>query len=62
MAKKPDFAQKGKKKGVLLCPVCGNAYSLVKKVESYYSETSKTWKYATQNIKVCQCNEKKIYS
>lgn len=64
MAKKQDFASKLHKHAKLgnTCPTCGNVYTLLKKVESYYSEESKSWKYSTQNIKVCQCNEKEVYA
>ncbi len=63
MAKKQDFASKVAKaqKTGSACPVCGNIYSFVKKVESYYSEDSASWKYKTVNLKVCQCNEKEVF-
>jgi len=64
MAKKQDFASKlakGRKKGES-CPVCGNVYTFLKKVESYYSNETDTWKYRTMNLKVCQCNEKEVYA
>lgn len=64
MAKKQDFASKVAKaqKVGLSCPVCGDVYSFVKKVNSYYSEESQSWKYQTNNIKVCKCNEKEVYA
>ncbi len=64
MAKKQDFSSKSKKmeKRGPLCPVCGNVFTYVKKVESYPSEESGSWKYRTQNIKVCQCNESEVYA
>lgn len=64
MAKKKDFASKiakAQKRGTS-CPVCGDVYSFVKKVESYYSEESGSWKYQNNNIKVCKCNEKEVYA
>lgn len=45
-----------------VCPVCGNVYTLLKKVESQYSEESKSWKYMDRHVKVCQCNEKEVYA
>ncbi len=64
MAKKQDFASKVAKaqKTGSTCQVCGDIYSFVKKVESYYSEESDSWKYNTTNIKVCSCNEKEVYA
>ena len=63
MAKKQDFASKVAKQRLKgeICPQCGNAYTFLKKVHSYYSEESNTWKYATVYLKVCQCNEKEVY-
>ncbi len=64
MAKKQDFASKIAKQQRTgeICPQCGNAYTFLRKVESYYSEERQSWKYATMNLKVCQCNEKEVYS
>lgn len=64
MAKKQDFSSKVKKQSMLgnVCPNCGNTFTYLKKVESVFSEETGTWKYANQNVKVCQCNEKEIYS
>lgn len=64
MAKKQDFASKVSKHAKLgnICPVCGNVYTQLKKVESQYSEETKSWKYLTQTLKVCQCNEKEVYA
>jgi len=64
MAKKQDFASKlakGQKHGEM-CPTCGNVFTFLKKVESYYSENSQSWKYRTMNLKVCNCNEKEVYA
>ena len=64
MAKKQDFASKVAKaqKGGESCPVCGDVYSFVKKEQSYFSESTQSWKYETKNYKVCKCNEKEVYS
>lgn len=64
MAKKQDFASKVHKQSKLgnVCPQCGNTYTFLKKVESFYAEDAGTWRYATQNLKVCQCNEKEAYA
>ena len=64
MAKKQDFASKiaKSKKVGLSCSTCGDVYSFVKKVESYYSEDSTSWKYKSKNFKVCKCNDKEVYS
>lgn len=63
MAKKQDFASKlHKGKTGPTCPTCGNVYTFVKKVESYFSADTGTWKYKTMNLKVCQCNEKEVYA
>ena len=64
MAKKQDFISKltkGHKKGEI-CPNCENIFTFVKKVDSYLSEESQTWKYRTETVKVCSCNEKEIYA
>jgi hypothetical protein len=64
MAKKQDFLSKlakGQIKGEA-CPTCENIYTYVKKVDSYLSEDSQTWKYRTMNLKVCSCNEKDVYA
>jgi len=64
MAKRQAFADKIKKKEVpgTICPVCETPYTFLKKVTSYYSESTKSWKYGTQNLKVCKCNEKEVYA
>lgn len=64
MAKKAGFADKVFKKNQKgsVCPVCETPYTFLKKVSSYYSEETRTWKYLTQNIKVCHCNENEVYS
>ncbi|RMF58805.1 MAG: hypothetical protein D6748_07770 [Calditrichaeota bacterium] len=64
MAKKQDFASKVLKQQQQgeICQQCGNAYTFLKKVESYYSEESGSWKFATKNLKICSCNEKEVYS
>lgn len=64
MAKKQDFSAKVAKQAKLgnICPVCNTAYSFIKKVDSYYSEKSESWKFADKNVKLCHCNEKEIYS
>ncbi len=64
MAKRTDFAAKiakASKQGPT-CPVCGNVYTYVKKVESYYSEETGSWKFRTTHHRVCQCNEKEVYA
>ncbi|GAB4365330.1 MAG: hypothetical protein Kow0042_04500 [Calditrichia bacterium] len=64
MAKKQDFMSKltkGQKKGQN-CPVCGQVYSHVKKVDSYFSEDTNAWKYKTASVRVCACNEKEVYA
>ncbi len=64
MAKKSDFASKIQKASQTgpTCPVCGNVYTFLKKVEAVYSEEKKSWRFRTQNLKVCQCNEKAVYA
>ena len=63
MAKRQDFASKiFNKPDVPTCPVCGEAYTFLKKVVSYPSEKTGTWKFANQNLKVCKCNEKAVYA
>ncbi len=63
MARKTDFASKILKaqKGGPTCPVCESVYTYIQKVESYYSEETQSWKYKTQNLRVCKCNEKEVY-
>ncbi|MEJ2051219.1 MAG: hypothetical protein P8Y60_15510 [Calditrichota bacterium] len=64
MAKKQDFASKVAKAQKMgqSCPVCGDVYTYVKKVESVFSEDNKSWKYQTDNVRVCKCNEKEVYT
>ncbi|NIU00644.1 MAG: hypothetical protein GWN01_06810 [Nitrosopumilaceae archaeon] len=64
MAKKQDFASKTKKKTISgnTCPKCGNTFTVVRKVQSYFSEETHSWKYYSQNVKVCDCNEKEVYA
>ncbi len=62
MAKKQSFAAKMmKERGGETCPTCGDMYAHVQKVVSYYSEDSQSWKFGTQNVKTCKCNEKEVY-
>ncbi|RMI26789.1 MAG: hypothetical protein D6681_00855 [Calditrichaeota bacterium] len=64
MARRQDFASKVQKqsKHGTVCPTCDTAYHFVKKVSAYYSEKTRSWKYSTQNLKVCKCNEQEVYS
>ena len=53
MAKRQDFVSKlakGQKKGEA-CPTCGSVFSFLKKVESYFSDDTQTWKYRAANLK-----------
>ncbi len=62
MAKKVSFAQKMMKTEIPTCPVCGEKYLFLKKVTTYKSEKTGSYKYLTQNLKVCKCNEKEAWS
>ena len=64
MAKKQDFSSKLQRvsRAGATCPICGNVYNQLKKVEPYFSEESKSWRYKSKNIKVCACNEKEVYA
>lgn len=63
MAKKQDFASKVAKaqRTSDSCPACGDVYTYLRKEEAYFSEHTKSWKYAKKNLKVCKCNEKEVY-
>ena len=64
MAKKQDFTSKVNKQSKFgnVCPVCDATYAFVKRVGSEISEKSNHWKFNSQNLKVCKCNEKEIFS
>ena len=64
MAKKQDFMSKTSKQSKLgnVCPVCEATYTFIQKVGSSKAEKTNAWKFSTQNVKVCKCNEKEVYS
>jgi len=61
MAKKQSFLDKTqKKKFSQTCPVCDQEIQRIQHVKAVKSETG-AWKFRSQNIGVCKCNEKEIY-
>ena len=63
MAKKQDFASKTQKmaRHGKSCPVCGEFYSHVLKVDLVPSAEKQTYHFNEQNVGVCKCNEKEVY-
>jgi len=62
MAKKQSFLDKSQKKAfAIFCPVCSGEVHRIKHVKAEKSPTG-AWKFRTQNIGVCKCNEKEIYA
>ncbi|APF16934.1 hypothetical protein [Caldithrix abyssi] len=63
MAKKQDFASKTmKSKHGKTCPVCGEAYTYVKVVNTEPSQKEGSYRFAEQIVAVCKCNEKEVYA
>ena len=61
MAKKQTFLDKTQKKeGTNYCPICKSNIQRIKHVKAVKGENG-AWKFRTQNIGVCKCNEKEIY-
>jgi len=61
MAKKQTFLDKTQKKeGTNYCPICESDIQRIKHVKAVKGENG-AWKFRTQNIGVCKCNEKEIY-
>ena len=62
MAKKMDFAQKSKKRAdIHTCPICAGPITYVKHVKAVKTDGG-DWKFRTQNVGVCKCNEAEIYA
>ncbi len=63
MAKDRSFASKTANIGTEgeTCPVCGTVYTNLKHVSTSKSDKSDAWKFNKKMVKVCNCNEKKIY-
>ena len=61
MAKKQTFLDKTQKKGASnLCPVCEGEIQRIKHVKAEKGDNG-AWKFRSQNVGVCKCNEKEIY-
>jgi len=61
MAKKQSFADKSSKKAhSMTCPVCQETIQFVKYVKSVKTHVD-GWKFQTNNVGVCKCNQKEIY-
>ena len=61
MAKKMSFADKAAKKArAKICPVCNEAIQYIRYVGAVKGDNG-AWKFRTQNVGVCKCNEKEIY-
>ena len=64
MAKKQDFmskAMKGMKHGTI-CPKCEGQISFVRVINTERSQKTAAWRFAQQQVAVCKCNEKQIFS
>lgn len=64
MAKKQDFASKTMKQAQhgASCPVCNEFYSHVVSVNMVPSKKEGAYRFAEQNVAICKCNEKEVYS
>ncbi|NOX89421.1 MAG: hypothetical protein GXO77_10370 [Calditrichaeota bacterium] len=63
MAKKQDFASKTQKgKHGKTCPVCGEVFTYVKKVNMLPSQKEGAYGFAEKIVAVCKCNEKEVYA
>ena len=61
MAKKQTFLDKSQKLArANSCPICESEIHRVKHVKAVKSDNG-AWKFRTQNVGVCKCNEKEIY-
>ena len=61
MAKKQSFLDKTQKKdGHTYCAVCEGDIQRIKHVKAVKGDNG-AWKFRTQNVAVCKCNEKEIY-
>lgn len=61
MAKKQTFLDKSQiKDHTTHCPVCDGELQRIKHVKAERGENG-AWKFRTQNLAVCKCNEKEIY-
>lgn len=61
MAKKQTFLDKSQKKAMeATCPICDGEFNRIKHVKAVKGENG-AWKFRTQNVAVCKCNEKDIY-
>lgn len=61
MVKKQTFLDKTQKKDrAITCPVCDGGIQRIKHVKAIKGDNG-AWKFRTQNVGVCKCNEKEIY-
>lgn len=61
MAKKQTFLDKTQKRpGTDFCAVCDADIQRIKHVKAQKGDNG-AWKFRTQNVGVCKCNEKEIY-
>ena len=61
MAKKQTFLDKSQKlERANFCPICEDEIHRIKHVKAVKGDNG-AWKFRTQNIGVCKCNEKEIY-
>ena len=61
MAKKQTFLDKTQKKvGSNFCAVCDTDINRIKHVKAVKGDNG-AWKFRTQNVGVCKCNEKEVY-
>lgn len=44
------------------CAKCGGDLVPTKVVRAYFSEKSRSYKFKEEMIKICQCNQKEIFS
>lgn len=61
MAKKQSFSDKSNKKAhAMNCPVCGETLQFIKMVKADKGPNG-AWKFKSQNVGVCKCNNSEIY-
>ena len=65
MAKGQSFAAKVAKASGgptgLTCETCGEIFTTVKLVVSEKTENGKAWKFNQNLVRVCKCNQAKVY-
>jgi hypothetical protein len=61
VAKKQSFADKSTKKAhTVTCPVCQETLQYIRHVKAVKGDSG-SWKFRSQNVGVCKCNNAEIY-